>query len=173
MPSTRLRNLLSEYVIEDVLPLSTVESAAFRKLIGGICSTQVPDRKSFTAHMDKLYDAMVKKVKETLETVDFVSTKADMWTAHNKNYLNMTVHWINPVTLKRCKAAIACIRVTGHHMYDALSEKTEHIHASYGLTAKVTATVTDNASNFVRLSQYFINYHKILHPFLQMLQYQL
>ena len=29
VPSTRLRNLLSEYVIEDVLPLSTVESVAF------------------------------------------------------------------------------------------------------------------------------------------------
>ena len=63
VPSTRLRNLLSEYVIEDMLPLSTVESAAFRKLIGGICSTQVPDRKSFTAHMDKLYDAMVTRLK--------------------------------------------------------------------------------------------------------------
>ena len=150
VPSTRLRNLLSEYVIEDVLPLSTVESAAFRKLIGGICSTQVPDRKSFTAHMDKLYDAMVKKVKEILETVDFVSTTADVWTAHNRSYLGMTVHWINPITLKRCKAAIACIRVTGHHTYDALAEKIEHVHASYGLTGKVTATVTDNASNFVK-----------------------
>ena len=35
------------YVIEDVLPLSTVESPAFRKLIGGMTSTQVPDQKSF------------------------------------------------------------------------------------------------------------------------------
>ena len=150
MPSTRLRNLLSEYVIEDVLPLSTVESAAFRKLIGGICSTQVPDRKSFTAHMDKLYDAMVKKVKEILETIDFVSITADVWTTHNRSYLGMTVHWINPITLKRCKVAIACIRVTGHHTYDALAEKIEHVHASYGLTGKVTATVTDNALNFVK-----------------------
>ena len=150
VPSTRLRNLLSEYVIEDMLPLSTVESAAFRKLIGAICSTQVPDRKSFTAHMDKLYDAMVTKVKEILDTVDFVSTTADVWTAHNRSYLGMTVHWINPITLKRCKAAIACIRVTGHHTYDALAEKIEHVHASYGLTRKVTATVTDNGSNFVK-----------------------
>ena len=62
----------------------------------------------------------------------------------------MTVHWINPITLKRRKAAIACIRVTGHHTYDALAEKIEHVHASYGLTRKVTATVTDNGSNFVK-----------------------
>ena len=29
VPSTRLRNLLSQYVIEDMQPLSTVESSAF------------------------------------------------------------------------------------------------------------------------------------------------
>ena len=46
-----------------MLPLSTVESATFQKLIGGICSTQIPDRKSFTAHMGKLYDLMVKRLK--------------------------------------------------------------------------------------------------------------
>ena len=100
--------------------------------------------------MDKLYDAMMKKVKEILETVDFVSATVDVWTAHNRSYLGMTVYWINPITLKRCKAAIACIRVTGHHTYDALANKIEHVHASYGLTGKVTATVTDNALNFVK-----------------------
>ena len=64
VPSTRLCNLLSQYVIEDMLSLSTVESPAFsqyviedmlslstvespafRKLIGGLCCTQVPNRK--------------------------------------------------------------------------------------------------------------------------------
>ena len=45
---TRLRTLISEYIIEDMLPLSTVESQAFRRLIGSISSAQVPDRKSIT-----------------------------------------------------------------------------------------------------------------------------
>ena len=57
-PPTTIRRLISEYVNEDVLPLSTVESPAFRKLIGGISSAQVPDRKSFTQHSDKAYDEM-------------------------------------------------------------------------------------------------------------------
>ena len=62
----------------------------------------------------------------------------------------MTIHWIHPITLKWCKAAIACIRVTGHHAYDSLAKKIEHVHASYEVTGKVTATVTDNRSNFVK-----------------------
>ena len=43
---------------------------------------------------------MVKKVKELLETVDGVSTTADVWTAHHRSYLGMTVHWIDRDTLK-------------------------------------------------------------------------
>ena len=60
VPSTRLCNVLSQYVIEDMQPLSTVESPAFRKLIRGLCCTQLPDRKSFTLYLDKVYDEMVQ-----------------------------------------------------------------------------------------------------------------
>ena len=100
VPSTRLRNLLSEYVIEDMLPLSTVESPSFQRLIGGLCCTQVPDRKSFTLYLDRLYDQMVQRVKEALEKVEYVSTTVDVWTAHNRSFLGMTAHWIDPITLE-------------------------------------------------------------------------
>ena len=93
---------------------------------------------------------MVKKVKEALEGVDGVSTTADVWIANHRSYLGMTVHWIDTDTLKRCKAAIACVRITGHHTYDIIVSRMEHIHASYGLNGKVVATITDNGSNFVK-----------------------
>ena len=35
-------------------------------------------------------------------------------------------------------------------MYDVLAAKIEHVHRAYGLNGKVTATVTDNGSNFVK-----------------------
>ena len=63
---------------------------------------------------------MVQRVKEALEKVEYVSTAVDMWTAHNRSFLGMTAHWIDPVTLYRCKAALACTRVTGRHTYDVL-----------------------------------------------------
>ena len=36
---TKMRSLLAEYIVEDMQPLSTVESPAFRKLINSICTT--------------------------------------------------------------------------------------------------------------------------------------
>lgn len=133
-----------------MLPLYTVESPAFKKLIGGISSVQVAERKSFTLRLDKAFDEMEKKVKTTLKGIDSVSTTADIWTAHNRNYFRMTMHWINPDSLKCCKAAICCARITGRHTYDVLAAKIEHIHSIYGLNGKVTATVTNNGSNFVK-----------------------
>ena len=90
--STKLCKAFFEYIIEDMQPLSTVDSPAFRKLIGSICPYQLPDRKSFTQHLEKLYDLMVKKVKEALEAVGGVLTTVDVWTANHQNYLGMTFH---------------------------------------------------------------------------------
>ena len=93
---------------------------------------------------------MVKKMKETLEGVSQVSTTADVWTAHHRSYLGMIVHWIDHTSLKRRKAAIACIRVIGRHTYDVLAAKIEEVHRNFGLIGKISATVTDNGSNFVK-----------------------
>ena len=112
IPASKLQSLLAEYVIEDMRPLSTVESPAFRKLLGSICSTQLPNRKAFTAYLDTVYYSMVSKVKKTLETVDIVFT-TDIWTAHHRSFMGMTVHQIDAHTLKRCKAAIVCARMMG------------------------------------------------------------
>jgi len=150
IPAKKLQSLLSEYIIEDMQPLSTVESPAFQKLIESICTTQLPDRKAFTIHLDKAYNLMVIKLKQILEAVSTVSTTIDVWTAHHRSYLGMTVQWIDPHTLKRCKAAIACVRMMGCHTYDALACKIEQIHTSYSLTGKVCATITDNGSNFIK-----------------------
>ena len=58
--------------------------------------------------------------------------------------------WIDPVSLHRCKTALACTRVTGRHTYDVLGARIEQIHNFYGLAGKITATITDNGSNIVK-----------------------
>ena len=150
IPAQKMQSLLSEYVIEDMQPLSTVESPAFQKFINSICTTRIPVRKSFTKHLDKVYDSMIGKIKEVLEVVDVVCNTVDAWTAYHRSYLGMTAHWIDPKTLRRQKAAIACMRIMGRHTYDVLASKIEQVHASYSFVGKVCATITDNGSNFVK-----------------------
>ncbi|KAK1899813.1 putative AC9 transposase [Dissostichus eleginoides] len=111
----------------------------------------LPDRKTFAKELDKEYAIMEKELRKTIDAQDYVSTTADIWSANNKSFLGVTVHWIDADTLKRKKAAIACRRFRGRHTYDAIATELEDIFSQYGLTNdKVTACVTDNGSNFVK-----------------------
>ena len=95
--SNEWSNSNTEYITDDMLPLSTVESPAFRKLVCRLLSSSVqyvelPNRKSISLYLQNAYELMVKKIKEVLEGVSQVSTTADIWTAHHKSYLGMTIH---------------------------------------------------------------------------------
>ncbi|KAL0159066.1 hypothetical protein M9458_047142, partial [Cirrhinus mrigala] len=111
----------------------------------------LPCRTTFAKELDRNYTAIEIELKNTIDEQQYVSTTADIWTAHNKSFLGVTVHWIDSETLQRNKAAIACRRFRGRHTYDAIASELEDIFSQYGLTAeKVTACVTDNGSNFVK-----------------------
>ena len=114
-----VRKVVTEYIIDDMLPLSTVESSAFRKLVNELspCPVQLLDRKALSSHIEQAYESMVRKIKDTLEGVDNVSTTADVWMAHHRSYLGMTVHWIDQTSLKRQKAAIACMHIRSWASY--------------------------------------------------------
>ena len=153
MTQRELNMLVAEHVVEDMVPLSTVDSPSFRKIIQKIPvrpDVKLPQRKGFTTWLDKEYVNMECKLKATLGEVNFVSTTADIWTANNKSFLGVTVHWISSTTLERHKAAIACKRIRGRHTFDLIGSEIEHVHSTYGLVGKVVATVTDNASNFAK-----------------------
>ncbi|KAJ8011289.1 hypothetical protein DPEC_G00056600 [Dallia pectoralis] len=149
-----LKKLVGQYVVEEMLPLNTVDSPSFRAIINMIPTTTVnaelPHRTAFSYYMEKEYAAMEINLKATLNEVDFVSTTADIWTANNRSYIGVTLHWISRTTLERNKAALACRRIRGRHTYDVIGAEIEKIHCSYGLLNKVVATVTDNGSNFVK-----------------------
>lgn len=148
-----LKKLVGRYVVEEMLPLNTVDSTSFRAIINKIPTTtnaELPHRTSFSYYLEKEYAEMERNLKAALNEVDFVSTTADIWTANNRSYMGVTLHWISRSTLERNKAALACRRIRGRHTYDVIGAEIENIHSSYGLLSKVVATVTDNGSNFVK-----------------------
>ena len=90
----------------------------------------LPDRKTFASYLDNAYSVMETELKKTFKKLEYVSTTADLWTAHNKSYMGMTAHWIDPPTMQRGKAAIACKRIRGRHTYDVIASEIEEIHSS-------------------------------------------
>uniref|UniRef100_A0A3Q3G085 BED-type domain-containing protein n=1 Tax=Labrus bergylta TaxID=56723 RepID=A0A3Q3G085_9LABR len=131
-----VRRQVAEYVVEDMLPLSTVNSPAFKKFVCKIPTNASNDKRVNVSTADAV---MEKELKKTLDAQQYVSTTADIWSANNKSFMGVT------------KAAIACKRFRGRHTYDAITTELEDIFSQYGQTNdKVTACVTDNGSNFVK-----------------------
>uniref|UniRef100_A0A3Q4NB36 BED-type domain-containing protein n=1 Tax=Neolamprologus brichardi TaxID=32507 RepID=A0A3Q4NB36_NEOBR len=122
------------YVVEDMKPISTVESHAFRQLISHIPGRgragKAPCRKTFSSYLDQEYANKESELKNTLDKVDYIPTSADMWTVE--------------------KAALACRRFMGRHKYDSIASELNYINSSHGLSFKIPSTVTDNGSNFVK-----------------------
>ncbi|XP_039869317.1 uncharacterized protein LOC120722387 [Simochromis diagramma] len=141
-----------------MLPINTVDSPSFRAIIKKIptsVNAELPHRTTFTSYLEKEFTEMERNLKATLNEIDFVSTTADIWTANNRSYMGVMLHWISRTTLERHKVALACRRIRGRHTYDVIGTEIENIHSSYGLLNKVVATVTDNGSNFVKAFQVY------------------
>ncbi|KAK0144052.1 putative AC9 transposase [Merluccius polli] len=150
---------VASFIVEEMLPINTVESPTFRKILSKIPLTgdrrPCSDRKTFTAYLDECYLKMESELKKTFESLPYVSTTADIWSSHNRSFLGITVHWINPRNFKREKAAIACKRIKGRHTFDVIGFEMEQIHSAFSLSHRITATVTDNGSNFVKAFKMF------------------
>ncbi|CAI5669815.1 unnamed protein product [Oreochromis niloticus] len=153
-----LKKLVAQYIVEEMLPVNTVDSPSFRAIIKKIptsVNAELPHRTTFTSYLEKEFTEMERNLKAALNEIDFVSTTADIWTANNRSYMGVTLHWISRTTLERHKVALACRRIRGRHTYDVIGTEIENIHSSYGLLNKVVATVTDNGSNFVKAFQVY------------------
>lgn len=68
--------------------------------------------------------------------------------------MGLTVHWLTP-DLVRKSACLAVRRVIGTTSYEVLAKLLESVHAEFGIINKLTATITDNGSNFVKAFRVF------------------
>ncbi|XP_034018620.1 uncharacterized protein LOC117503486 [Thalassophryne amazonica] len=135
----------------NMLPLHVVESPSFIRLI----KTLDPSKTSMSSRtLGRRISASHKQLEEhlirLLKDVPWVATTADCWSAHNRSYLGMTAHWLDPKTRTRQCAVLACSQLRGHPTFDVLVEAMVDIHYKFHLQDKVTRTTTDNSINFVK-----------------------
>jgi len=75
-------NLIVNFVIETMTPLSIVESRSFEQLIDGANklskTPKILRRRSLIRRIEENYHKAKTKIKQSLQAVDFVCTAADI-----------------------------------------------------------------------------------------------
>lgn len=151
LDQTKFDQLILNYVVNGMRPLSTVEDPDFRNLFTKMdFGVSIMSRRTLGRKLDDMYLDINSKVKETIKFQNYVCTTADIWSSKSRSFMGVTAHWIDE-HLERQSAALACRRLKGSHTYDKTAETLFDINSEFGLSCnQIISTVTDNGSNFVK-----------------------
>ncbi|KAH6938833.1 hypothetical protein HPB50_013318 [Hyalomma asiaticum] len=151
LPQSRIDRLIGNFVVAELQCFSVVENEHFRCLINAMQpSATVKNRKSLVNQIDILYREQKASLIATLVKASTVCCTAVCWTASNRSFLGVTVHFIDEQSLKRRSAAPACQRLSGRHTYDVIATALHAVLVGYKILHKICVVIRDNGSNFVK-----------------------
>ncbi|KAF2894271.1 hypothetical protein ILUMI_11903, partial [Ignelater luminosus] len=119
------------------------------KLVEGLSEKKHCDRKTLKSKLEAARSTVIGHVKEELAKTKYVCTAADIWSAQNKSYLGVTVHFIDDKNFERKSFVLCCKPFKVFHSFDKIAGVINEVHTFYDLKInKISGTVTVNARNF-------------------------
>lgn len=112
-------------------------------------------RITLNTKIDRLFEALKDKLITVFLKVDYIALTADIWSCKHRSFMGITAHFIEPTTFKRQSAVISCERFLNPHTDKRIAEHLQLVCDTYGITEKVIATTTDNATNFLKAFREF------------------
>jgi zinc finger BED domain-containing protein 1 (E3 SUMO-protein ligase ZBED1) len=146
-----LSQLIAMFIVEDMLPISIVESPALRRLLTYCEPNYMPPcRQTMKARLLKMEGDGRKTLKEQLQLMPSVSITTDIWTScANDPYMSVTASYIsNDWRLQT--PILDTVYMTERHTTDVIAESLKKVADEWGITTKIAACVHDGAANCVQ-----------------------
>ncbi|XP_016661474.1 zinc finger BED domain-containing protein 1-like [Acyrthosiphon pisum] len=140
---------ITKFIVKHFHPFSLVEETEFHNLMLAP-NYIVPSRKTISnSLLIQMYESVLEKVKTDLHDVSAVFLTTDGWTSiNNQHYIALTVHFLNSET-KLCSRLIGCINYNEQCTSVELAKFLMTTVEAWNIEDKISAVVTDNASNIV------------------------
>ena len=140
---------LVDFVAEDLIPLSVVDSTRFKKFVSILePQYQMPSCKYLSGVLlQKKYDTVKREVLDRIQKSKSINITVDLWSNRQmKSFLGMTGHYISDQwTLE--SIMLGCNRITGRHTSDNIALWYEELVSEFVVRQKIKHVVTDSASN--------------------------
>lgn len=147
---------MSNYIIQEMRPISTVEKPSFVALVEGLSGVKPMCSKTLQKHVTSKACEIKLKLTELLSKQKYYCTTADIWTANRKSYMGITVHYIDFTTFERKSFLLGIRRIKFAHTFKEIGKCLMICFNDFKLDeSKLVATVTDNASNFAKAFRVF------------------
>ena len=138
---------ITNHIIQDLRPLSTIESKSFRNLLS-VCDPRYNpiSRKHLTETIiPKQYKKCVEELKTDLKPIKCIGLSHDLWTSCNtQSYGTFTAQYISDDWQMKCKV-LQTRKLAGSHTSDVIAESFEQCVLEWGITDQIVTT--DNAAN--------------------------
>jgi len=142
----QLDNCLLEMVSQDLQPASVVEDGGFIRFVAILDPRyNMPSRRTLMRMLPAKYDECILQV---FVQVKYVSLTTDIRTSRTtEGFLTVTAHFIYLWKLK--SLILATVKFSMEHTAEHIAGELQRVTDEWGITKRVAAIVTDNASNMV------------------------
>ena len=140
-----------DLMADNHLSVRFVGSKSFQKLINRLePAYSLPCRQTFSkVHIPKRCEVIRSHIKQLIGKASNVCTTVDIWTSRQqKSFMGVTCHMIVEGVLET--VMLACRPMVGSHTAEHVKNIYCEVVEDYSLENKVSAIVTDNASNMVK-----------------------
>jgi len=147
-------NALVNFVTDDLVPISLVDSTRFKALLGTLDPQyQLPSQEQLsTVLLKEKYESLKSSLCDQLRETKTINLTIDTLSYHlNRSLLSITGHYISDQwTLE--SVMLGCSQVTGRHTADNLKLWYDGIVSDFNISEKVKHIVTDCRSNTTNLT---------------------
>jgi len=147
-------NALVNFVTDDLVPISLVDSTRFKALLGTLDPQyQLPSQEQlFTVLLKEKYESLKSSLCDQLRETKTINLTIDALSCHlNRSQLSITGHYISD-QWRLESVMLGCSQVTGRLTTDSLKLWYEGIVSDFNISDKVKHIITDCRSNTTNLT---------------------